>query len=327
MQNLQDIEEKIFFECKNILDSLAKIITKDELLQKQDLFYEISERIAFLKILEKNESSFAEDKKSIEYFTSNEHDYSSYNEIDTNEDLVEEEVLFNNELNEINPEKESEESLQDELNELPENTEKENHIHPLDDKIEEEASAEVYLEEVGLVSEEQPILDSENQAATITEREDEIMAEDGKKESEEEQLLSEKDDNWFDAKNGEEAHDKKFKLANIKGLKSVQSLFEDEEFQTIEPIKNSEAHVSTNYMEAEKQKREFRLDLNDKLTFTKMLFDGSQYELNETVARLNHFKTIEQAKEYLSDLYYERNWDKVDEYAQRLWVLVENKFL
>lgn len=80
-------------------------------------------------------------------------------------------------------------------------------------------------------------------------------------------------------------------------------------------------------MEADKVKPEFRLDLNDRIAFSKMLFNGSQSDLNETVAHLNGFRNLEEAKEYLSDLYYERKWSKVDEYAQRLWILVENKFL
>ena len=80
-------------------------------------------------------------------------------------------------------------------------------------------------------------------------------------------------------------------------------------------------------MEAEKPKPQFKLDLNDRIAFTKTLFGGSQSELNEVVGNLNSFKTLEEAKEYLSDLYYQKKWSKVDEYAQRLWILVENKFL
>ncbi len=57
------------------------------------------------------------------------------------------------------------------------------------------------------------------------------------------------------------------------------------------------------------------------------LFGGSQTDLNNAVAELNRCRNLEEAKEYLSDLYYERKWNKVDEYAQRLWILVENKFL
>ncbi|REC44791.1 hypothetical protein [Chryseobacterium pennipullorum] len=135
--------------------------------------------------------------------------------------------------------------------------------------------------------------------------------------------------------------EKKIKLANIKGLKAVQSLFDDDplerevikEKETSDPVAKDEtgsilkSNIPTHLMEAEKQKPEFRLDLNDKIAFSKMLFEGSQTDLNDTVAMLNHFKTLEEAKEYLSDLYYERKWSKVDEYAQRLWILVENKFL
>ena len=80
-------------------------------------------------------------------------------------------------------------------------------------------------------------------------------------------------------------------------------------------------------MEAAKQKPEFRLDLNDRMAFTKMLFAGSQSALNDAVTQLNQCRNIDEAKEFLSDLYYARKWEKVDEYAQRLWILVENKFL
>lgn len=134
--------------------------------------------------------------------------------------------------------------------------------------------------------------------------------------------------------------ERKIRLANIKGLKAVQTLFDDDPLEREipkeekpEPVVKEETgsilktNIPTDYMEAEKTKPEFRLDLNDRIAFSKMLFGGSQSELNEVVGVLNSFKTLDQAKEYLSELYYEKNWKKVDEYAQRLWVLVENKFL
>jgi len=132
----------------------------------------------------------------------------------------------------------------------------------------------------------------------------------------------------------------KFKLANIKGLKSVQTLFDDDPLENMEEEKNAppkgtkpdsgsllKTNISTDFMEAEKPKPEFRLDLNDKIAFSQSLFGGSQADLNEAIRELNSFKTLEEAKEYLSDLYYAKNWKKADEYAQRLWTLVENKFL
>ena len=66
MQNLQDIQEKIFFESKNILDTLSKINSKEELLSKQDLFSEVADRIAFLRILEKNKDSFQQIAENFE---------------------------------------------------------------------------------------------------------------------------------------------------------------------------------------------------------------------------------------------------------------------
>ncbi|MCY0969029.1 ring-infected erythrocyte surface antigen domain-containing protein [Chryseobacterium wangxinyae] len=133
--------------------------------------------------------------------------------------------------------------------------------------------------------------------------------------------------------------EKKIRLANIKGLKTIQTLFDDDPLaKEIPQEKPSQiakedsgsilkTNIPTEYMEAEKQKPEFRLDLNDRMAFTKLLFGGSQTDLNHAVAELNRCRNLEEAKEYLSDLYYDRKWNKVDEYAQRLWILVENKFL
>lgn len=134
-------------------------------------------------------------------------------------------------------------------------------------------------------------------------------------------------------------HDKKIKLANIKGMKTAQSFFDDDhmhqempEQQPVPPEKEDTGNIlknniSSGFIEPEKQKPEFKLDLNDRIAFSKTLFGGSQSEMNEVVHHLNSFRTLEEAKEYLSDLYYQKKWDKVDEYAQRLWILVENKFL
>ncbi|MEC3874125.1 hypothetical protein [Chryseobacterium salviniae] len=134
--------------------------------------------------------------------------------------------------------------------------------------------------------------------------------------------------------------EKKIKLAHIKGLKAVQTLFDDDHLERALPSEQAapvekkedtgsilKTNMPTDFMEADKKKPEFKLDLNDRIAFSKMLFGGSQSELNEVVNNLNSFRTLEEAKEYLSDLYYSKKWSKVDEYAQRLWILVENKFL
>lgn len=121
----------------------------------------------------------------------------------------------------------------------------------------------------------------------------------------------------------EQHHEKKIKLPHIKGLKTVQTLFDDEVL-AVQPTTPSVTEVS---QDIKPSKTPFKLDLNDRIAFSKMLFGGSQMELNEVVNQLNHFETLDEAKEFLSDMYYEKDWEKVDEYAQRLWILVENKFM
>lgn len=56
------------------------------------------------------------------------------------------------------------------------------------------------------------------------------------------------------------------------------------------------------------------------------LFNNDEVEMKYVLERLNEARTLDDAKEYLSDLYYDRDWKPVDEYAQRLWSLVESRF-
>lgn len=144
----------------------------------------------------------------------------------------------------------------------------------------------------------------------------------------------EKTQKVYESQTQAESHDKKFKLAHIKGLKIAKSLFDDDHLEEEEkpvPVQTSGSllknNVPTDYMEAPKPKPEFKLDLNDRIAFSQYLFNGSQSELNQVVSILNSFNSLEKAKEFLSDIYYERDWKKVDNYAQRLWTLVENRFL
>lgn len=71
---------------------------------------------------------------------------------------------------------------------------------------------------------------------------------------------------------------------------------------------------------------DFRLDINDTIGFSKMLFGGSQNELNMVVNTINKMTDLEDARSYLSEIYYEKNWHEVEDFAQRLWILVENRF-
>ncbi|WP_336962179.1 hypothetical protein [Chryseobacterium contaminans] len=287
---------------------------------------------------------------------------------DINEDMfenevTEEEAIFNNQLNEIDDDDEAEHKKQVDFAESRDT--KENKVREtipsifdtemLDDEMLIEESEEQFvasnisLEQGELATEtsnvENIVNDIKNDHPEEEKKQENVLAEvyDRRKIVEIDKPVPEETDRHpsdESFENLDEYHqEKKIKLANIKGLKAVQTLFDDDPLERelpkenqFEPIKEDtgsilKSNIPTNFMEADKPKTEFKLDLNDRIAFSKMLFEGSQADLNETVAHLNQFKTLEEAKEYLSDLYYERKWNKVDEYAQRLWILVENKFL
>ena len=389
MNNLEDLKEKIVFESKNIIETLSKITSAEELLGKKDLVEELNERLSFLKVLEKNEEYFV-----FENANSSTHKAEQIVEIEetfgysSDDNEMEEEVLFTNELNEFNPDEVEEKEVEvedlfveekDEI-QLSENAGEENPeevvfinedlkeiFEEQEDYLasEEEKPVEVSLNLEEIIENEK--LDTHQFDNQIIEEKKSLIEEVGEEKEFANETLTEDTqtevgfsfelaDKSTDVESTDDASDnltedqqreiqeKKFKLASIKGLKPVESLFDEETLEATKiasntpvstatiPISTPEpslvkSNVSTSYMEAEKSKTEFRLDLNDKLAFTKMLFGGSQSELNDTVRILNSFKNLDEAKEYLSELYYQRHWNKAEEYAQRLWSLVENKFL
>jgi hypothetical protein len=276
--------------------------------------------------------------------------------------VTEEEAIFNNQLNEID-EFEEEEQIHDNFEsekvnegstekiESMFNLEKSHNEVLIEDTEDESVSEDFKYDEDEIITENSNVESILTEIKKDTEAEVEInenpiMTEESDKrkivyidrpssEIEKEKPASDESFENLEAYQQE----KKIRLANIKGLKTIQTLFDDDPLAREIPqekpapvVKEDtgsilKTNIPTEYMEAEKQKPEFRLDLNDRMAFTKLLFGGSQTDLNKAVAELNRCRNLEEAKEYLSDLYYDRKWNKVDEYAQRLWILVENKFL
>ena len=341
MQSLQDIHDKIFFETKSILETLCKINSKDELLAKQDLFTEVTDRIAFLRILEKNEENFAriltgetvenmslEQNQVIDKATEN----VEFIEQDFSDEIVEEEVMSTNELNNFEDEIETEDKIfnSSSHSEIIEDEIIEEHI---DSISESDLSAE---NEIPLVIEqEEPdyadrIAQKERELEEMEERRRKIV------EFSKHETLPEDATEITEhkAETTLQQAEKKFKLANIKGLKVMQQLFDNDPLEEekvvdhVQPEAGSilKSNVKTDFMEAERKKPEFKLDLNDKVAFSKSLFGGDDEELKSTIEKLNSFGTLEEAKQYLSEVYYRKDWSKKDEFAQRLWNLVESKF-
>lgn len=278
----------------------------------------------------------------------------SFEEIDAREDLLEEQVLENEAVNEI-IEVQNEEQVEQVISDIstPLNV-TEDIINESQETIETQTPEEILLEEATeklepmqdsqfsfAMEKEQPIAEVSNDdyEARLAEKEAKLKElEENRRKivefSKENTQPEENTQKVYESQTQAESHDKKFKLAHIKGLKIAKSLFDDDHLEEEEkpvPVQTSGSllknNVPTDYMEAPKPKPEFKLDLNDRIAFSQYLFNGSQSELNQVVSILNSFNSLEKAKEFLSDIYYERDWKKVDNYAQRLWTLVENRFL
>lgn len=404
MQNFQEIQQKALHDAKSIIEKLQRIDSAEDLKESSSQLQQLQEIITFLSLAEK----YREDMQDVpvQIIDNQETDYenevleeiedryiaeeevifnNTLNQIDESEihhpeigtQVFEEEAIFNNELNEIQAAEESEtdpeEVVDHELSGVSssiDNTEESPEIdsepeifkpedtadyEEIDENIEvtepEETASDEEEEEpkeavtftfdVAGIKDEEPVAetaDSQDVPAVAEPAADQETATDERGKivdiEREEKMIQ------LNAAAAEiqEQHqeEKKFKLANIKGLKKIQSLFEDdpleEEEHVAPPAEKPEAsllkaNMPTDFMEAEKPKAEFRLDLNDRISFAKMLFGGSQVEMNETINTLNSFKTLAEAKEYLSEVYYKNKWEQVDEYAQRLWSLVEHKFI
>lgn len=126
----------------------------------------------------------------------------------------------------------------------------------------------------------------------------------------------------------EELASHKVKLASIKGLKPiVREQIAEENPATEESIKAGDnAAFTPMNASASVQVGQFRLDLNDRMAFLKKLFNNDDGEMKIVLEKLNEFQTLDEAKEFLSDIYYDKDWKSADEYAQRLWSLVESRF-
>lgn len=327
MQKLQETQERLFAEIKELISKISSFSNEEDFITEVGVFKELQEKVISLKNysemlsviraeenveqdVERQVINFEIDTKKLDDF--------SQPVVDIEEELEEEPAVEENAVSEKLDEEYFIEKEQN-INELAENIEKEKEQEISEITLAKE-ELEKKEEEERLHEERRKIIDipvsihhTEEKPASLEESHHETK----------------------------EHHEKKFKLAHIKGLKAtVQSLFDDDPLEHIQekidvthlPEEKKapsllKTNLPTDYMEAEKTLPDFKLDINDRIAFTKVLFNGSQVELNQVVNRLNSYTTLEQAKEYLSEVYYEKGWEKVDEYAQRLWSLVENKFL
>lgn len=320
MQDPIDISKKVFSEIQDILNKLSSCQSIDELLTLDEESTKFQEYLTFLKVFRK----FEDESVDLNYASKVDEIEIKQEEIKFEEEILnkDEETLIINE--EIIIDDEPDSSIDEIVNIDVDSNETEVLQDELIEILDFESETEISTVEKGI--------NSANSIELKDSEEIEMDSNDFEEENnqKEEIFISADEAENLKAKHHEE---RKFRLSSIKGVKKMETLFEDDfliETKTLveEPKSGSlsKSNVSLDFMEAEKAKQIFRLDLNDRIAFTKKLFSGSQTDLNNAVSRLNDFETLDEAKEYLSEIYYEKGWEKEDEFAQRLWSLVESKF-
>lgn len=353
MQHIEEIRQKYFMECKKIISDLLYTENAEDLADNKYQIDKLLEKVSFLKVLNETPEIFSLEDKTDPIFVE-EHpqaldlsaEEEAFFENDEKPTFSDDESTneFASDIQQLSPaELEAEEdSVKEELPSTEERLVEDNFAEEIQEvvsKVSEKPEESVELNETAENEvEEELAIEELIEEASISEEAYQKSAELAETEAEERSEASELNktnaeakENYFEesVEHPHQKPEKKFKLPHIKGLKTFESLFDDDPLeQGIKEDSGSilKSNVSTDFMEAEKPKQEFKLDLNDRIAFSKMLFGGSQTDMNDAVNKLNSFKTLDEAKEYLSDIYYQKNWKKVDEYAQRLWHLVENKF-
>lgn len=263
----------------------------------------------------------AEIKAEEELKESHQEENTTSEEVESNEEESEKLSFSFQKVEEVEKEQEilgTKEQLEEQINEEPiaeDSEEKESELHE-----EEYTSSEINAEFASLENQE---LSEEELSQISQNKEDaqEVISE--KVEAQSEQVEKPHATTLFSDEEvlNKETHsilkeinvstdEHKVKLSSIKGLSHSQT----------DSPRSEMAQVVENPLP------KIRLDLNDRMAFVKRLFANNGKELEYTIEKLNAFNNLEDAKEYLSEMYYRRNWENQDNYAQRLWALVEARF-
>ncbi len=351
MTRIEDLRLQYFEHCKGILSELQNIENESDLINQKSSLDALIENIAFLKHLQQNEGAFtqpiplqqfeAEDELSLDSVGLTPASDSSGSEASQFSFAMAGPILT--ETEEQDPV--AHENVLVEKANLSEKLEDQDLIEDVS-LLEEQVNEELVSQEALSVFQQEDRIfedDAKEEVSDFTEASQPELVNEldldlelsqtprGTEPTQEFESQSEGSKELFHTEPHEHKIEKKFKLAHIKGLSgAVSSLFEQDHLdlpnEVEKQVLTSEVTRRPEQVQDPKQRTQFKLDLNDRIAFTKILFDGSQSELNHTVNELNDFKDLEQAKDYLSQVYHKRNWKTADEYAQRLWMLVETKF-
>ncbi|KAF5274464.1 hypothetical protein FQR65_LT17001 [Abscondita terminalis] len=344
MQNSHDIQDRILEDVKKIASDIASVESMAGLITNYQKVQELYEKVAFLKMLEVESIDIHQRKNELEAMieANPTHDKSeealkrkkNTNKKRQNAVIPKTENIIENDYSE---EEEYVNTLEKDQHESPEEiVAEEEQTEPVAET--EEISEE--SKEDASITETEPVITEEETVAAAEEEEEEEEGRGNETETTEEAISTEEEhadeekevakepeyqikelfvrEEEGSAQMDEEAAHK-VKLASIKGLKPISkreitNITENNEVpEKANQYVNTEENTAFTPTNANTsvQTGQFRLDLNDRMAFLKKLFNNDEVEMKYVLERLNEARTLDDAKEYLSDLYYDRDWKPI----------------
>ena len=100
------------------------------------------------------------------------------------------------------------------------------------------------------------------------------------------------------------------------------------EIPEFEPIEQAEARAKQKQSLNDKLKSSISIGLNDKLAFTKHLFDGSVEDYDRVLSQLNTSSSFEEASTFINNMVKPdyNNWTDKEDYEARFMAIIEAKF-
>ena len=100
------------------------------------------------------------------------------------------------------------------------------------------------------------------------------------------------------------------------------------EFEPIEEAKKREAENAKKSLNDKLKGKRLQIGLNDKLAFTKHLFDGKSEDYDRVISQINTASSLSEARKLVLEMVKPdyNNWIDKEEYEARFMEIVEGKF-
>lgn len=289
------MQKKLEAELMSIAHSILQMKNRDDIKALKEKAYETYEKLAVLSYIEDFVKETPQNNKTVEELVEQTFSKSKNDIVKevSDEKLVEEEPVVELEVEQKNDA--IEESLKEES---------------VVDEVEEPTkvvNVEVVDENLEVVEEEEKSIDTDNKIEDTEEKE--------VKEASSLDLFTKiKDDQPEEPTELQSSLKKEF--GETVSIDVATNMFEN--------ATRVSAKKSLN--DVVMQQKNLQIDLNDRISFVKHLFNNSQEDFNRVVSQLNTMTSEKEALSFLKMVKKEYNWGGKEIYEDRLILLIERKF-